>query len=92
MHLRTKYSYQLCQSVLQYRIVEWEFVDLAELHPHKASVALQHEPEQQKLLVVPPYGFQVTKNNSHMYLILELTIAGNSLGSASSNTYISLPC
>ena len=47
------------------------------------SVALQHEPEQQKLLVVPPYGFQVTKTNSHMYLILELTIAGNSLGSAS---------
>ena len=64
VHLRTKCSLATnCAKVSYSRIMDWEFVELAELHPHKAFEALQHEPEQQKLLVVPAYGFQVTKNN-----------------------------
>jgi len=42
------------------RMVAWEFVDLAELRPHGALEATQ-ESDQQKLLVMPAHGFQVSK-------------------------------
>ena len=43
------------------RMVAWEFVDLAELRPLGALEAIHQESEQQKLLVMPAYGFQVSK-------------------------------
>ena len=43
------------------RMVAWEFVDLAELRPQGAFEVLQQESDQQKLLVLPAHGFQVSK-------------------------------
>ena len=39
------------------RMVAWEFVDLIELSQHGALEAIQQKSDQQKLLVMLPYGF-----------------------------------
>ena len=42
------------------RMVEWKFVDLAELQPQGTLETIQQEPDQ-KLLVLPAGGLQLTR-------------------------------
>ena len=43
------------------RVVEWNFIDLAELQPQGALETIQQEPDQ-KLLVLAAGGLQLTKS------------------------------